>query len=125
MQHLDGFVIDSHEGKVCRLLQSLYGLKQACKQWHEKSDKILTSVGFVVKEDDKCVYYRFGGSEGVILYLHVVGILIFGSNLKVIEQANTFLSQNFEMKDIGVADVILNIKLFRDNEGATTLLQFH
>ena len=27
MQQPDGFVIDGHEGKVCRLLKSLYGLK--------------------------------------------------------------------------------------------------
>ena len=29
------------------------------------------------------------------------------------------------MKDLGVADVILNIKLLRDNEGGITLLQSH
>ena len=31
----------------------------------------------------------------------------------------------FEMKDLGVADVILNIKLLRDNEGGITFLQSH
>ena len=45
----------------------LYGLKQAPKQCHEKFDKTLTSVGFVLNEADKCIYYRFGGDNGVIL----------------------------------------------------------
>jgi hypothetical protein len=40
---------------ICKLLKSLYGLKQAPKQWHEKFDKTLASVGFVVNEADKCV----------------------------------------------------------------------
>ena len=57
--------------------------------------------------------------------LYVDDILIFGTNLKVIEEVKSFLSQNFEMKDHGVADVILNIKLLRDNEGGITLLQSH
>jgi hypothetical protein len=57
----NGFIANGQEGKVCKLLKSLYGLKQAPKQWHEKFDKTLTSVGFVVNEVDSCVYYRYGG----------------------------------------------------------------
>ena len=57
--------------------------------------------------------------------MYVDDILIFGTNLKVIEEVKLFQSQNFEMKDLGVADVILNIKLLRDNEGGITLLQSH
>ena len=85
----------------------------------------MTYVGFVVKEADKCVYYRYDGGEGVILCLYVDDILIFGTHLKVIEEIKAFLSHDFEMKDLGVADVILNIKLLRDNEGGITLLQSH
>jgi hypothetical protein len=61
---------------VCRLRKFLYGLKQALKQWHEKFDRILTLVGFVVNEADICVYYRFIGGKGVILCLYVDDILI-------------------------------------------------
>ena len=66
MDQPDGFVAKGQEGKVCKLLKSLYGLKQARKQWHEKFDKTLTSAGFAVNEADKCVYYRYGGGNGVI-----------------------------------------------------------
>jgi hypothetical protein len=71
---------------VCKLLKSLYGLKQAPKQWHEKIDRTLTSVVFVVNEVDKCVYYRYGGGEGVILCLYVDDILILGTSLDVIKE---------------------------------------
>ena len=57
--------------------------------------------------------------------MYVDDILIFGTHLKVIEDVKAFLSQNFEMKNLGVAEVILNIKLLRDNEGGITLLQSH
>jgi hypothetical protein len=62
-----------------------------------------------------CVYC-FGGSEGVILCLYVDDILIFGTNLNVIKEVKEFLSQNFEMKDLGETDVILNIKLEREGD---------
>ena len=122
MDQPDGFVAIGQEGKVCKLLKSLYGLKQAPKQWHEKFDRTLTSTGFVVNEADKCMYYRYGGGEGVILCLYVDDILIFGSSLKVIEEVKEFLINNFEMKDLGEADVILNIKLLREGDGGVTLL---
>ena len=78
-----------------------------------------------MNEADKCVYYHFGGGQGVIMCLYVDDILIFGTNLYVIEEVKNFLSQSFEMKDMGVADVILNIKLLRDGNGGVTLVQSH
>jgi hypothetical protein len=110
---------------VCKLLKSLYGLKQASKQWHEKFDRTLTSFGFVMNEAHKCVYYRYGGGEGVILCLYVEDILILGTSLDVIKETKDFLSNNFEMKDLGEANVILNIKLLREGNGRITLVQSH
>jgi hypothetical protein len=61
MEQPYGYKIPGQENKVCRLIKSLYKLKQAPKQWHEKFNTTLTSVGFIVNEADKCVYYRYGG----------------------------------------------------------------
>jgi hypothetical protein len=63
MTQPDGFVVVGRENKVCSLQKSLYGLKQASKQWSEKFDKTMTSVGFVVNEARTCVYYQFGGDK--------------------------------------------------------------
>ena len=57
MDQPDGFVANGQEGNVCKLLKSLYGLKQDPKQWHEKFDRTLTSASFVVNEANKYVYY--------------------------------------------------------------------
>ena len=125
MDRPDGFVANGQEGMVCKLLKSLYGLKLAPKQWHEKFDRTLTYAGFVVNEADTCVYYRYGGGEGVILCLNVDDILIFGTSLNVIKEVKDLLSNNFEMKDLGEADVILNVKLLRDGNSGVTLSQSH
>jgi hypothetical protein len=124
MDQPDGFVVKCEEQKVCKLLKSLYGLKQAPKQWHEKFDTTLTSEGYVVNEADRCVYYRHGGGHFVILYKYVDDILIFGTNLDIINEVKSFLSKSFDMKDLGEADVILNIKLIKE-ESEITLSQSH
>jgi hypothetical protein len=110
--------------KVCKLHKSLYGLKQAPMQWDEKFNLTLISAGFSVNEADQCVYYLYGGGQGVILCLYVDDILIFGTSLDVINEVKTFLWQNFDMKDLGEADVILNIKLIK-RENGITLSQSH
>ncbi|WVZ61048.1 hypothetical protein U9M48_010979 [Paspalum notatum var. saurae] len=112
MEQPDGFVVSGQERKVCKLLKSLYGFKQAPKH-------------FIVNEADRCVYYRYGGREGVILCLYVDDILILGTSLNLVKEVKDFLCENFEMKDLGVADVILNIKLLREDDGGITLVQFH
>ena len=124
MDQSDGFVVKGEERKVCKLLKSLYGLKQAPKQWHEKFDTTLTSAGFTVNEADRCVYYRHGEGNFVILCLYVDDILIFGTNIDAINGVKSFLSKSFDMKDLGEANVILNIKLIK-NESGITLLQSH
>jgi hypothetical protein len=52
-------------------------------------------------------------------------ILIFKNNIEVIKEVKEFLSNNFEMKDLGEADVILNIKLLKEGNGGVTLVQSH
>jgi hypothetical protein len=59
------------------------------------------------------MYYRRSGGQGVILCLYVGDILIFGTSLDVIIEVKAFLCQSFDMKDLGEADVILNIKLIK------------
>ena len=106
---------------MCKLLKFLYGLKQAPKQWHEKFDTTSMSAGFAVNEADRCVYYRHGGGNSVILCLYVDDILIFGRNIDAINEVKSFLSKSFDMKDLGEANVILNNKLIKDESGITLL----
>jgi hypothetical protein len=70
------------------------------------------------------VYYRHGGGQGVILCLYVDDIRIFRTSLDMINEVKTFLCQSFDMKDMGDADVILNIKLIK-GENVITLTQSH
>ncbi|KAK9151419.1 hypothetical protein Syun_009728 [Stephania yunnanensis] len=84
MDQPEGFVVKGQENKVCRLVKSLYGLKQAPKQWHEKFDHTMMANGFKINEYDKCMYSK-----------------------DAIMSTKKMLNSSFDMKDLGLADVIL------------------
>jgi len=44
-----------------------------------------------------------------------VHMLIFGTNVHVVNETQTLLSSHFEMKGLGEADVILGIKIRKTN----------
>ncbi|KAL4032975.1 hypothetical protein IC575_006058 [Cucumis melo] len=117
MEQPEGFIVHCQESKVCKLDKSLYGLKQAPKKWHEKFDNLLMSKGFKVNESDKYIYYRTEGRLCIIICLDVDDMLIFGSNLHVINDVKSMLNANFDMKNLGEADVILGIKITRTEIG--------
>jgi hypothetical protein len=48
------------------------------------------------------VYYCYGGGKGVILCLYVDEKRIFGTSIDEINDVKSFLSQNFDMKDLGM-----------------------
>ena len=117
MEQPEGFSAPRQEMKVCRLVKSLYGLKQAPKQWHEKFDNVMLSHGFKINECDKCVYVKDDEHGYVIVCLYVDDMLIVGSDDKMITSTKNMLNSRFDMKDMGLADVILGIKIKRTSDG--------
>ncbi|GJS07094.1 retrovirus-related pol polyprotein from transposon TNT 1-94 [Tanacetum coccineum] len=98
-------ITPGQEGKVCRLVKSLYDLKQAPKQWHQKFDHTMLESGFKINECEKCVYVKDTSAGYVILCLYVDDMLIVGSNDKIIRFTKDMLKSKFDMKDMGLADV--------------------
>ncbi len=58
MQQPEGFVIPGREQEVCRLVKSIYGLKQASRVWNIKLNEFIVLFGLKKSQADPCVYYR-------------------------------------------------------------------
>nr|GEX02484.1 zinc finger, CCHC-type [Tanacetum cinerariifolium] len=117
IKKLEGFVMPGNEHKVCELVKSLYRLKQAPKQCHQKFDEVVLSSGFHLNQSEKYVYSKFDESDkGVIICLYVDDMLIFGTDQNQVDKTKKFLSSRFSMKDMGEAGVILGIKIKRENK---------
>jgi len=124
MEQPEGFMLPGNEQKVCKLVKSLYGLKQAPKQWHQKYDTAIISNGFVPNSCDKCLYTKVRGSVVIFLCLYVDDMLIISNEMNGILETKKFLTSTFKMKDLGLVDTILGIKVKR-NSGGYKLNQTH
>ena len=80
---------------MCRLRKFLYGLKQALKQGYDRFDSSLVQNGFAVNLSDSCVYSKMIGADGVLICLYVDDMLIFGTNLLVVNETKKLLSSSF------------------------------
>ncbi|MBW0506632.1 hypothetical protein O181_046347 [Austropuccinia psidii MF-1] len=113
--------VDLDRRKVClRLNKAIYGLKQAPLAWYQHLKDWLVKVGFVPCILDPCVFHRSSPSA-LWLYVHVDDIAIFG---KEVETFKSEMSNEFDIKDLGKADLMLGIKVTQ-SEKCITLDQQH
>ena len=108
------FVEAGKEDLVCKLNKSIYGLKQASRQWYLKFDKIITQNGFKENTVDRCIYLRVSGSSYIFLVLYVDDILLASNDPDLLIETKHMLSTHFDMKDLGEASYVLGIKILRD-----------
>ena len=73
--------------------------------------------GFKINECDKCVYVKNTDQGYVIVCLYVDDMLIIGSSQNMIKSTKQMLNKRFDMKDMGVADVILGMKITKTSDG--------
>jgi len=109
-----GFETKGQKHTVCKLKRSIYGLKQASRQWNIKFHQAILKDGFTMMEEDHCVYLKRSNNSFIILSLYVDDILIAGNNKEMIDTTKKWLSSNFEMKDMGKASYVLGVKIIRD-----------
>ena len=114
MDQLVGFIEEGKEHKVCKLKKSIYELKQAYRQWYLKFNDTIVSFGFKENIVDRCIYLKVSGSKFIFLILYVDDILLATNDLGLLNETKKFLSNNFEMKDMGEAYFVIGIEIFRD-----------
>lgn len=113
MEQPPGFVSDNN--KVCLLLKSIYGLKQASRMWNLKVQKLLCSNGYRQSKCEPCVYYASNpGNKLTIVALFVDDFYIFGNCSVTKDKLFNLLKQEFVVKDLGTLKNCLGIKVTRD-----------
>ncbi|GJW45176.1 ribonuclease H-like domain-containing protein [Tanacetum coccineum] len=100
-----------NETRVCKLNKSLYGLKQATKQWNAKLTSALVKCGFVQSKSDYSLFTKKFGDVFIILLVYVDDIIITGNNLHETNKFKQFLKTKFMIKDLGKLKYILGIEI--------------
>jgi transposase InsO family protein len=116
MEQPEGFVEDGKEHLVCRLKKSLYGTKQAGRQWYQRMNEVLLRMSFYHLEADHCVYVFKDSSTIIILTLYVDDLLLISNSLEKMTQFKKKLSVIFHMKDLGEASYVLGLQIRRDRD---------
>jgi hypothetical protein len=82
---------------VFHLNKSLYGLKQATRDWYAKMGRFLIAIGFSRCHSDPNVYTNKVESHLIILVLYVDDLILTGSDSKILNHVKTSLKKKFEM----------------------------
>ncbi|KAL5785970.1 hypothetical protein ACOSQ2_008362 [Xanthoceras sorbifolium] len=102
---------------VCRLHKSLYGLKQASRQWFAKFSEAICSAGYVQSRADYSLFTRKQGKSFTALLIYVDDILITGNDPNSIAATKEFLHSNFRIKELGNLKYFLGIEVSTSKNG--------
>ncbi|KAK6123626.1 hypothetical protein DH2020_042625 [Rehmannia glutinosa] len=104
-------------GDVCLLRRSLYGLKQASRQWNTEFCSKLLAYGFTQSVHDHCLFTKHTDSSSLFLLVYVDDVLVTGSNPEDIKLLKHHLDSLFTIKDLGEAKYFLGLELARTGDG--------
>jgi hypothetical protein len=112
-----GFVIQSEEEKVYKLIKALYGLKQAPRAWYSHIDNYFNENGFKRSKSEPTLYVKHQDNVDLLIVALYVDVLILtGSNVKMIEKFKKYMVNKYAMSDIGLLHYFLDIEVYQDKE---------
>ena len=110
-----GFEVDGKEHCYYKLNKSLYGLKQSSRCWNSELHAYLVKLGFVQSASDSCIYFRVT-DELCIIAVYVDDLIIASKSIAEINSIKQSLSDRYKMKDLGVLNHFLGVKVEHDVE---------
>lgn len=113
MEQPEGYSVVGKEKEVCRLIKSIYGLKQSPRCWNIKFNDFLLKFGLKRSTADPCVYYRRQGEELTIVVIFVDDGLICSNQPESLSLIVEHLQTEFEMRTLP-ADRFLGLSITRD-----------
>lgn len=102
---------------VCRLIKSLYGLRQSPREWFDNFSIALLQYGFTESKCDPSLFIHRTTSSFTAILLYVDDIILTGSCQIQITKVKKFLSSKFSLKDLGHLHYFLGIEIARSNNG--------
>ncbi|KAK1408311.1 hypothetical protein QVD17_39969 [Tagetes erecta] len=106
-----------NETRVCRLRKSLYGLKQASRNWYHKFTKFLISLNFRQSKADHSLFTFQNGESYVAILIYVDDVIVVGNDSAKIEQTKRQLDEKFSIKNLGPFKYFLGIEVAKTSEG--------
>ena len=94
MYQPEGFSCKGKEHMVCKLKKSLYGLKQASRQWYLKFNETIVTFGFKKNTVDRCIYLKISKNKFIMLVMYVDDVLLATNDLGLLHDIKRYISNN-------------------------------
>ena len=95
--------------RLCRLIKTIYGLKQSGREWNHELNKALENKGFNRLYSDPCTYIRKTGDIIEIITVWVDDLLLFTNNEYQMGKLKRELKNTFDVTDLGEPRKIVGI----------------
>ncbi|GAU47849.1 hypothetical protein TSUD_404260 [Trifolium subterraneum] len=105
------------EKKVCRLKKSLYGLKQSPRAWFGRFTKSMKTFGYSQSNADHTLFLKRQQGKITAIIVYVDDMVVTGNDVEERTALQSYLSKEFEMKDLGPLKYFLGIEVSRSTEG--------
>ncbi|KAL4295330.1 hypothetical protein GQ457_12G017960 [Hibiscus cannabinus] len=107
----------SESNMICKLHKSIYGLKQASRQWFHAFSKVALDYGFVQSPSEHSLFVKGAGVDLIALLVYVDDIVLAGSNLGHLKAVQSFLQHLFKLKELGPLKYFLGFEIARNKYG--------
>ena len=102
-------------GKVLKLHKSLYGLKQAARQWNKRLHSVLLHMGFKQLQSDHSIYLYNQNEVHIIMPIYIDDITLASSNAAALDSTVKELASHFKLHDLGETKFLLGIEVSRNH----------
>ena len=109
MQQPEGFADGT--GQICLLIKTLYGLKQARREWNIELDTKLRKRGYARLRSDPCAYIWRLGDDFAIITVWVDNLLLFAMTIRLMNKMKADIKAEWEVTDLGEPSKIVGIKI--------------
>ena len=107
------------EGLLCRLLRSLYGLKQSGRLWNQNVIAFYKSIGFIQLNGDPSILIRRLEDEISVVSVYVDDFLLASNTMANLKALKASLAKEYDTKDHGEVKTIIGWQIHRDPAAGT------
>lgn len=103
--------------QVCKLLKSLYGIKQASRKCYEKFNSTILQQDYIQATSHQSLFIKKTASSFTILLVYVDDIILVGNSLSEFTHIKSIMHSSFKINDLGKLKYFLDLEVTHSQHG--------